>query len=90
MNSFSSWCLVLQVRAPTSLSGSVSRRLLNAMTILWRNAHLGPTIAFLTGVLVGLLIPSREWFAIITVVALGALVQSFVEAIGRKCAGPPV
>jgi hypothetical protein len=69
----------------TSLSASVTK-LLDAIKVIWRNAEFGSIVAFVAGVLVGLLIPSREWVAIIIVIFVGAVLQSLVKAIDRKCA----
>ena len=73
-----------RMRYSPSASGNAT--LLDAIKAFWRAAELGPTIGFTTGVLVGLLIPSRDWVAIIIVIFAGALLQTLVEVIDRKCA----
>lgn len=86
MNAFSS--LYLSFRAnhyggpPTTLKSW----LVNAMKQLWRVADLRPVITFASGVVVGLLIPSEDWPAIITVIVAGVVLQTIVKTIDRKCA----
>jgi hypothetical protein len=86
MNAFSS--LYLSFRAnhyggpPTTLKSW----LVNAMKQLWRVADLTPVITFASGLMVGLLIPSEDWPAIITVIVAGVVLQTIVKTIDRKCA----
>jgi hypothetical protein len=49
------------------------------LTALWRGAHLGPIVTFAAGIFVGLLIPSADWPAIVTVIVTGALLQRIVS-----------
>jgi hypothetical protein len=49
------------------------------LTALWRAADLGPILTFATGIIVGLLIPSSDWPAIVTVIATGALLHRMVS-----------
>ena len=53
--------------------------LAKGLTALWRAADLGPTVTFATGIIVGLLIPSRDWPAIVTVIVTGALLHRMVS-----------
>jgi hypothetical protein len=65
---------------------AVKAWLVNAMLQLWRAGDLGPVITFVTGVVVGLLIPSYDWPAIITVIVGGVVLETIVKTIDRKCA----
>ena len=49
------------------------------LTALWRAADLGPIVTFATGVIVGLLIPSSDWPAIVAVIVTGALLHRMVS-----------
>jgi hypothetical protein len=53
--------------------------LAKGLTALWRAADLGPIVTFATGIIVGLLIPSRDWPAIVTVIVTGALLHRMVS-----------
>ena len=50
-------------------------------TIVWRALNLGPIVTFATGVVVGLLIPSEDWVAIVAAIVIGAVLQRIVSAI---------
>lgn len=63
---------------------TVKTWLVEAVKQLW--ADLGPIIRFATGVVVGLLIPSEDWPAIITVILVGVVLETIVRTIDRKCA----
>jgi len=58
---------------------AVKAWLVNAMLRLWRAGDLGPVITFVTGVVVGLLIPSYDWPAIITVIVGGVVLETIVR-----------
>jgi hypothetical protein len=63
-------------------SGPLSRVKHSAVEVikqLWRGADLGPTITFATGIITGLLIPSRDWPAIIIVIVSGVVLQRIVK-----------
>jgi hypothetical protein len=49
------------------------------LTALWRAADLGPIVMFATGIIVGLLIPSKDWPAIVTVIVTGALLHRMLS-----------
>jgi hypothetical protein len=51
---------------------------------LWGGADLSPIVTFATGVIVGLLIPSKDWVAIVIVIIAGALLQRNVKIIDTK------
>ena len=53
--------------------------LAKGLTALWRAADSGPIVTFATGVIVGLLIPSRDWPAIVMVIVSGALLHRMVS-----------
>ena len=53
--------------------------LAKGLTALWRAADLGPIVTFATGVIVGLLIPSSDWTAIVAVIVTGALLHRMVS-----------
>jgi hypothetical protein len=53
--------------------------LVKGLTALWRAADLGPIVTFATGIIVRLLIPSRDWPAIVTVIVTGALLHRMVS-----------
>jgi hypothetical protein len=53
--------------------------LAKGLTALWRGYDLGPIVTFATGIIVGLLIPSRDWPAIVTVIVTGALLHRMVS-----------
>ena len=65
---------------------AVKAWLVNAMLRLWRAGDLGPVITFVTGVVVGLLIPTHDWPAIITVIVAGVVLETIVKTIDWKCA----
>lgn len=60
--------------------------MVNAVLQLWRAGDLGSVITFGTGVVVGLLIPSDDWPAIITVIVVGVVLKKTVKTIDRKWA----
>jgi hypothetical protein len=78
--------LYLSYQAGYYAFAAVKAWLMNAMLQLWRAGDLGPVITFATGVVVGLLIPSDNWPAIITVIVVGVALQKIVKTIDRKCA----
>ena len=53
--------------------------LAKGLTFLWRAADLGPIVTFATGIIVGLLIPSSDWPAIVAVIVTGALLHRMVS-----------
>ena len=48
---------------------------------IWSALALGPIVTFVTGVLVGLLIPSRHWVAIVAVIVIGAVLGRIVSSV---------
>jgi hypothetical protein len=61
-----------------------SSRLTKATKGLWHAADLGPIVTFATGVIVGLLIPSKDWVAIVMVIIAGAVLRRIVKVIDTK------
>jgi hypothetical protein len=53
--------------------------LAKGLTAFWRAADLGPIVTFATGIIVGLLIPSRDRPAIVAVIVTGALLHRMVS-----------
>jgi hypothetical protein len=49
------------------------------LTALWRAADLGPIVTYATGIIVGLLIPSSDWPAIVAVIVTGTLLHRMVS-----------
>jgi hypothetical protein len=63
---------------------ALEARLVNVMRQLPRAADLASIITFATGLIVGSLIPSEDWLAIITAIVAGFTLQSIVNWIDRK------
>jgi uncharacterized SAM-binding protein YcdF (DUF218 family) len=84
VNAFSS--LYHTFRAGHYPLAAIKSRRVNVMQELWRAADLGPIITFVTGIVVGLLIPSADWLAISTVIVAGVVLRTIVKAIDSKCA----
>ena len=84
MNAFSS--LYHTFRAGHSSLAANNARWLNVMQQLWRAAELGAIITFVTGIVVGLLIPSADWLAISMVIVAGVVLRTIVKTIDSKWA----
>ena len=65
------------IRSATSFVVDVATR-------VWRAADLTSLVTFLTGIIVGLLIPSRHWPTIITVIIAGALLRAIIDKIDSR------
>ena len=74
-------CLSLK-RGYCALAGY--KRLVNHVVHVSRLANVGATTTFVTGILVGLLIPSHDWPAITTVIIVGVMLQTIVNRIETK------
>jgi hypothetical protein len=83
MKAFSSLYLSVQAAHYVDPLTTVKAWLVEAMKQLWRVADLGPIITFATGVVIGLLIPSENWPAIITVIVVGVVLEMIVKTIDR-------
>ena len=62
----------------------VSKWITSAARRLWHASDIGPVVTFTTGVIVGLLIPSRNWVAIAFVIAAGVVLRRIIKLIDHK------
>ncbi|MGH8012355.1 MAG: hypothetical protein ACREQ4_07645 [Candidatus Binataceae bacterium] len=84
MNAFLSFYRGLFRSSDAEPSDFAKTRLARVMKRLWHIADLPTLVTFLTGIMAGLLIASRDWPAVIAVILAGAVLQRVIIRIDRQ------